>query len=77
MKITIDLPDHYAEVLSKWASVSRTLRGVLSAIVEENFSNIRVDDLDIFTKELEELILPLDALHQLVRAEIWKAGRHA
>jgi hypothetical protein len=75
MKITIDLPDMYVKTLSKWASVSRTLKNA-NRICEEYISIAEdgnlIDKAHIAKDELDIITQPLDLLHRLVRDELWR-----
>ena len=79
MKITIELDESYAKILSQWASVSRTLntaKQMCNHIVDN-------DDLDSTLREkanwcqleLDCIEPALNYLHQLVRQEIWKQNQ--
>ncbi len=70
MKITIEIDEPYLDVLRKWASVSRTLNTAKAAC---EFANDQ--DAERFNwclKELDIIEPALNALHQIIRNEIWQ-----
>lgn len=74
MKITIDIPDMYVPILSKWASVARTLNS--AANICDEFINITdneylKDKAFIAKEDLYKIVQPLNNLHQTVRNELW------
>lgn len=89
--IPISIATPYAEVLSKWASVSRTLTtaaGLLATYanrLEDLISQTtvptqeelknRVEQIDHAMEELDVLTIPLDALHQSWRTIQWLKER--
>jgi hypothetical protein len=76
MKISFDLPEMYVTIISKWASVCRTLRTAQSAC-EDAAEALRIDNETKFemyswcSQELEALIPALDNLHHTARSAIW------
>lgn len=70
MKITIEITEPHLSVLSKWASVGRTLRTAQAACdssEDETFNHC--------SNELEVIIPALDYLHYTARAEIWRISQ--
>ena len=62
-------------VLSRWASVSRTLRAARGYVIEHAIKGD--DDAQACLEELDQLIIPLDRLHQAYRDCLWRAEEHA
>jgi hypothetical protein len=79
MTITIQLSEPYLSVLRKWSSISRTLNA--AKIVCDKFTyveNVERSDKETayWCKHELDIIEPaLDALHQIVRNEIWKKDK--
>jgi hypothetical protein len=80
MKITIDIPEMYIPILSKWASVSRTLRNGQNIAYEflllTDDMNLQ-DKAHIFIEEIDQICQALDTLHHLTRSELWEENKNA
>lgn len=78
MKLTIEISENHAAVLSRWASVGRTLDNAerMAQLVQE-ISDVPADqdDAQMLIDELAELKVPLDSLHQAIRSQIWQAKK--
>lgn len=80
MRITVDVPDMYVEMLAKWASVSRTLKASHRLLHEflstvELVSDGTTDEVTTNCDELRDITPALDALHQVVRSALWVERR--
>lgn len=79
MKITIDIPDMHVKLLSRWASVSRTLTTAESGCIQaSNSQEVSDTDREMYghcADELAELTPALDELHRLARQAIWDINR--
>lgn len=78
MKVTIDIPDMYIPILSKWASVSRTLKNanhICNEFLLLTKDKHLKDKAFIARDELDLITQALDNLHQTVRNEIWNQQR--
>lgn len=71
MKVTLDLPDSVVLVLTRWASVGRTLSNA-EWIAEERLQTEDCERSRILLDELQTLKQPLDDLVQLVQNELWR-----
>lgn len=74
VKIEIEISEQYVKILSKWASVSRTLNEAKSLL--SNFSELTKDielseRIDICFSELETIEPALNNLHQMARMKLW------
>jgi hypothetical protein len=76
MKLTIDIPDQYVKILSKWASVARTLheseRIINECLPPSILSEVKEDQISNNLEELNDIIPALDNLHSTVRSAIWE-----
>jgi hypothetical protein len=80
MIITIDVPDLYVPVLSRWASVSRTLDTAIDAA--DTAASLSTDEhkkerFGHCSTELVDIRAALDALHHAARNEMWARAREA
>lgn len=78
MKIEIDIPEMYVDVISRWASVSRTLDVAENGC--EQAAEVTKDERDreeflYCCKEIRILRRPLDVLHKLAQTAIWEKNR--
>lgn len=82
MIVTIDISENYIEVLSKWASVSRTL-GESKKLLEDYYDlyndewgfsgdKSKQEEINHNIGELEQITPALDHIHNAVRSQIWK-----
>lgn len=78
--ITIEIHEPYLKVLSKWASVSRTLKTAKSCTAKAStegseFSEVEREKYAYCEQELEDLIPALDHLHVQAREQLWQVAR--
>ena len=69
------MPDQYVPLLSKWASVGRTLRtaqGICDEMTNQCVDTEIIEKASWCSHELEELTPSLDQLHHHLRTELWK-----
>lgn len=66
MKIQIELRDDYADLISDWASIARTVDAAIRAIEEKN-----EDIAAIAIEELLALKQPLHSVQMAVRQTVW------
>jgi hypothetical protein len=76
MYINIDhLTPSHVKLLSKWASVQRTVTQARHLLLEcatrHQQSDMTLDDINACVDELSDIGPALDALHQLVRSQLW------
>jgi hypothetical protein len=69
MRVTIDIEVRDAQVLSKWASVSRTINLAIQLLERPDPDP---DDATHCILALKAIEPALNRLHQLAREEIWK-----
>jgi proline dehydrogenase len=81
MKIEIEISDHYAATLSRWASVSRTLSTARIAAGEAaEAKHVSEADAEMYhhcKAELAELVPALDELHRVARQAMWNIKNRA
>jgi hypothetical protein len=78
MKIEIDIPDMYVEVISRWASVSRTLDVAEDGCIEASANCSDERDREKYVHcadEISTLRRPLDVLQKCAQSAIWQKNR--
>ncbi len=76
MKVTIEINEADAEILARWASVSRTLNTAKKMCERVCGDNRIMYDAEVCLEELEILEPQLNRLHQSVRNELWKRNQN-
>jgi uncharacterized protein YaaR (DUF327 family) len=77
VKVEIDVPDRYINIVSHWASVGRTFDQIVKIIEEELQRYIggidpkREEQYNYTLDEIQEIRGFLIDLHLLVRQEVW------
>ena len=61
MKLTIELPDNWADLISDWASIRRTLTQALQTTTDSDCAN-----------ELEEIIPAIESVQFAIRRVVWE-----
>ena len=74
--VTITIPEPYLSVLSKWASVSRTLRTAEDACdsVGNKLTDAEIERFGFCATELRALIPALDFLHKQCQQQLWHSS---
>jgi seryl-tRNA synthetase len=81
MKVVVEIGDNYIELISKWASVSRTLnesKRLVGTLLDHAKDSPAPPDIEPVNSNLDELtdIEPfLNHIHQQVRTAIWEIKR--
>ena len=84
MKITVELNLTYsqARVLNDWASICRTLKQSERLLYDcrPTDDEHKAEQVNANLDELDEVIYPLDAIHQQIRSALWQltggVGKH-
>ena len=82
IKLELNLTYSQARVLNDWASIARTLKQSERLLYDcrPTDDEHKTEQIEANLDELEEIIYPLDAIHQQIRSALWEitqgVGQH-